>query len=139
MLIRVAEPCDVSAAHRVRMSVVENRLTSTVITEQDYIDALTRTGKGWVAEIDGVIRGIAVGDRETKSVWALFVEPGFEGQGIGRALHDTMMQWMASAGCDTAWLVTEPGTRAEQFYRKAGWKHVGMTEEGDARFEMTLR
>lgn len=136
--IRLFKRRDIKEAHRVRLSVQENRLTSTVITEQDYIDAVTRTGCGWVAEIDGVIRGFAIANRETCSVWALFVEPGFERRGIGRALHDVMLEWMRSAGCESAWLETEPGTRAEAFYRQAGWQPAGVTAKGDARFERPL-
>lgn len=139
LVIRIAESADVREAHRVRLSVLENRLTRTVISDQDYIDQITRSGRGWVAEVDGVIRGFAVGNRHNQSVWALFVEPGFESCGIGRALHDAMLVWMRSVGCEQVWLETEHNTRAEKFYRKAGWTYAGKTSHGDARFEMRLQ
>lgn len=138
MLIRVAGVSDVQELHRVRLSVLENRLTRTIISDQDYVDAITRTGRGWVAESDGVIRGFAVANRQNGNIWALFVEPGFEGRGLGSALHDVMIEWMRSVGCDIAWLETEPGTRAESFYRKAGWQFIETTTDGDARFELDL-
>lgn len=53
-------------------------------------------------------------------------------------LHSVMVDWMRKAGCQTAWLVTEPGTRAEEFYRKAGWQLAELTAPGEARFEMVL-
>jgi GNAT superfamily N-acetyltransferase len=139
MLIRVADVNDVRVLHRVRLSVLENRLTRTAITDEDYIDAITRTGKSWVAEIDGVIRAFAVANKESRSIWALFVEPAFEGRGLGRALHDVMIEWMRSVGCGVAWLETESGARAESFYKKAGWRYVETTADGDARFELDLQ
>jgi hypothetical protein len=34
---------------------------------------------------------------------ALFVEPGYESCGIGRRLHDTMMEWFFAAGVPEVW------------------------------------
>lgn len=135
MKIRTARSADIPAMMRIRLSVTENRLTRTVITEKDYVNAITRSGKGWVSEIDGVIRGFAVGNLERANVWALFVEPGYEGSGIGRRLHDEMMAWFRDNDCSSVWLETEGGTRAERFYRRAGWRQVGTTPEGDIRFQ----
>ncbi|HEX6929769.1 MAG TPA: GNAT family N-acetyltransferase [Gammaproteobacteria bacterium] len=115
MNIRIATRADVDAMHRVRLAVRENRLTRSVISAQDYIDAIERDGRGWVAEIDGVIRGFAIGNRLTGNIWALFVEPGFEQRGIGRDLHDAMLAWLKEAGCTRLWLATERGTRADSF------------------------
>jgi len=136
MTIRKAVPADVAGMHRVRLAVTENRLSRSVITADDYLNEISVTGCGWVAEVDGVLRGFAVGNRVRSNIWALFVEPGFERRGIGRALHDEMMRWMRSAGCRTVWLETDPETRAAAFYREAGWQFVHLTPEGDARFEM---
>jgi GNAT superfamily N-acetyltransferase len=70
-------------------------------------------------------------------VYALFVEPGHEGRGVGRRLHDTMMEWFFAAGVDDVWLSTDPNTRAERFYRKAGWMPTGSRPNGEIRFEMS--
>ena len=40
LTVRQARRDDVPALHRVRMAVRENRLTSTALTEDDYIRAL---------------------------------------------------------------------------------------------------
>lgn len=138
VLCRKALVADIPQMHRVRLAVHENRLTRTVITAEDYRQAITGTGCGWVAEFDGVLRGFAVVNRDTRRVWALFVEPGFERQGIGRALHVEMLQWMQSSGCDKFTLSTEAGTRAERFYRSAGWQFIGIDADGDACFEINL-
>lgn len=123
--------------HRIRMSVAENRLTDpTKIRPDDYRPMLGERGRGWVAEIDGRIVGFAVADRTGANVWALFVDAAFEKRGIGRALHERMMEWLFAAGAERAWLTTEPGTRAERLYRAASWRHVA-TENGEARYELS--
>lgn len=124
--------------HRVRMSVLENRLRNPASVQlSDYEAILERGGRGWVAVLDGRIVGLAVADLARSNIWALFVDPGVEGRGIGRQLHDTMMDWIFSAGVDHVWLTTEPSTRAERFYRSARWRYGGAEPSGEVRFEMT--
>jgi GNAT superfamily N-acetyltransferase len=132
--VRPATVADLGDMHRVRMSVRENRLISTVLTEEDYARVLA-AGRGWVAEVDGHIIGFAIANGLERSVWALFVEPSCEQQGVGRRLHDQMISWMASQPVECWWLTTEPGTRAERFYERAGWTRTGVTAAGEARFE----
>ena len=95
------------------------------------------TGKGWVCEIENRIVGFAIVDVVAHNVWALFVQPGFDGMGIGRKLHNDMLDWYFSQTDLTIWLSTSPNTRAEKFYRKAGWKEVGTHGKGEIKFEMT--
>jgi GNAT superfamily N-acetyltransferase len=120
------------------MSVTENRLVSTALTENDYIVAIAQTGRGWVAEADGEVVGFAVGNAQTGNIWALFVEPRHEGNGYGRQLHDVMVDWLWEQGLDRLWLTTEPGTRAERFYQQAGWERAGVAG-GEIRFELRRR
>ncbi len=98
---------------------------------------LERDGRGWVAEVGGCVVGFAVADLRQSNVWALFVAPEYEKRGLGRALHDAMMGWfLAQAGVSRVWLTTDPGTRAETFYRRAGWRACGLDTAGELRFEM---
>jgi len=135
--IRQARVTDATAMHRVRLSVTENRLVSMALTEQHYIAAIQQTGRGWVAELDGEIVGFAVGNAQTGNVWALFVEPGHEGKGYGRQLHDVMVAWLWKQGLGRLWLTTDPGTRAERFYQQAGWARTSEAADGEVRFELT--
>jgi GNAT superfamily N-acetyltransferase len=136
MLIREAQVADIPAYMEVRLAVRENVLSNpALVTYADNVDYLTRRGKGWVAEVDGRIVGFAIADLQDHSIWALFVHPDFEGRGIGRALHDTMLNWYFSQTSETVWLSTDPGTRAEAFYKKAGWKAVGM-KGNEVKLEM---
>lgn len=122
--------------HRVRMAVLENRLTSRSLAESDYIAAMQETGRGWVVESCGEIVAFAVGNSREGSIWALFVEPAHAGRGYGRRLHDIMVAWLWEQGHRALWLTTEPGTRAERFYRQAGWQCSGAVPGGEVRFEL---
>lgn len=139
MQIRPASVADIAEMHRVRMSVRENRLADPALVQpRDYEAMLAERGRGWVAEVDGRVAGFAIGDASRMNVWALFVHPDAEGRGTGRRLHDAMMEWFfTSAGAERVWLSTDPGTRAERFYRAAGWRHAGPEPNGEARYEMS--
>lgn len=135
--IRVAAEADVPEMHRVRLAVRENRLADPdAVQPHHYRPLLGGEGRGWVAEADGGIAGFAVADLARGNVWALFVDPDFEGRGIGRRLHDAMMEWFFASGAERVWLSTDPGTRAEAFYRAAGWQPAG-EHRGEARYELS--
>lgn len=138
MLIREARVADIPAYMEVRLAVRENVLRNpALVTDADNIDYLTRRGKGWVSEVEGRIVGFAIADLQDHSVWALFVHPDAESQGIGRALHDTMLTWYFQQTSTPLWLGTEAGSRAEAFYRRAGWQSTGLKPNGELRFEIT--
>jgi GNAT superfamily N-acetyltransferase len=137
VLIRIATVADYPELHRIRMSVRENVLSNPdAIDADDYREMITERGRGWVYEVDGRIVGFSVGDHSTRNIWALFVQPGFEGRGIGRALHDEMVRWLFEQSSEPLWLSTTPGTRAEGFYRAAGWRHAGDAPHGEIRLEL---
>jgi len=135
-LLRAAVRDDIPQIQRVRHAVRENRLTSGVITDDEVREHLEVLGRGWVVELDGTVRAFAIANRRTANVWALFVEPGHERCGLGRRLHDAMMAWFWAEGVPRVWLSTGACTRAEAFYRAAGWRQAGLTAHGEVRFEM---
>ena len=138
MEIRVAELKDIPQIQVVRNLVNENRLSDpNLVPDSDVEDYLFRRGKGWVCEIDNQVVGFAIADLVDNNIWALFVHPGFEKMGIGKKLHNEMMNWYFTKTSKTVWLGTAPGTRAEKFYREAGWKEVGVHGKGEIKFEMT--
>ncbi len=139
MLIREAILTDIPQIQIVRHLVKENVLSDpSLVPDSDVADYITHRGKGWVCEIDNQIVGFAIADLQDHNIWALFLHPDFEKQGIGRKLHDTMMDWYFSQTQITVWLGTEPKSRAESFYRKAGWQEVGVHGKGEVKFEMTF-
>lgn len=137
MEIREAQVADIPRMAEIRLAVRENVLSSpALVTHDDYTEYLTRRGKGWVAEMDGQLVGFAIADLRNHSVWALFVHPSAERQGIGRSLHDALLAWYFGQTAHPLWLNTAPGTRAEGFYRRAGWRENGRTGHGEVRFEL---
>ena len=137
MKFREAQSADIPAMQRVRHLVQENRLSDpSLVTDRDCEEYIHRRGKGWVCESEGSIVGFAIVDLREKNIWALFVEPGFDKQGIGRQLHQLMLDWYFALTDEPVWLGTEPGTRAERFYRKAGWTEIGTHGKGEIKFIM---
>jgi GNAT superfamily N-acetyltransferase len=136
--IRRAVAADVPAMHGLRLSVSENRLSDTrrvtLASYRPYIEA----GWAWVAETQFGIAGFAVIDATSRSVWALFVAPDAEGSGIGRALHQQMLEWAQGQGIDHLSLTTEGGSRAARFYERAGWSQVGTSAESEVRFSRSV-
>ena len=74
-MLRIARAADIPAIQRVRASVRENRLASTVITDDDVRTAIEDTGRGWVIEKDGEVVAFAIGNAVNGNIWALFVRP----------------------------------------------------------------
>ncbi len=139
MIIREARLADIEKMQEIRNSVRENALSDPGrITYNNYKEYILDRGKGWVCELDEQIRGFAVIDMLDHNIWALFVQPGFEQKGIGKKLHDHMLDWYFTDHNQTLWLSTAPQTRAENFYRKAGWKEKGLHGKAEIRFEMNF-
>jgi GNAT superfamily N-acetyltransferase len=135
-VVRQANRNDIVGMHRVRLSVRENRLVSSAISESSYIPEIEDSGRGWVVEKNGKVVAFAVGNCQTGNIWALFVDPDHERQGYGRRLHDHMVSWLWSQGLERLSLSTAVGTRAQHFYESAGWRDVGRTEKGEIKFEL---
>lgn len=137
-MIREALIDDIPAIQVIRHAVKENVLSDpALVTDEDCIDYLTQRGKGWVYMIGDTIAGFAIADLEDHNIWALFIHPDQEGKGIGKELHNTMLDWYFTQTEHTVWLSTDARTRAENFYRKAGWTETGKYGKTEIKFEMT--
>ncbi len=137
MEFREAILSDLQSIMDVRFSVTENVLSNPDLgTIADCEDFIFRRGKGWVCLVDGKVVGFSIVDLVENNIWALFVRPEFAQKGIGKQLHNLMLDWYFSQTQKTVWLGTDPGIRAEIFYRKLGWQHIGMYGN-EYKFEMT--
>ena len=138
MKVRLAHPADIAAMHRLRQSVLENRLSDprqiTEATYLPYVEALS----AWVAEVDEAIVGFGAVDAAEATIWALFVDPGSEGRGAGQALLDRMVSWAREKRLVQLSLCTEKGTRAEAFYKRSGWIEASTIESSETRLELML-
>ena len=121
----------------IRMAVTENVLRDpSRVTPQMYEDFLEKSGRGWVAEKQGDVVAFCYADKDNASIWALFVRPGEEGQGLAKALLQLAVGWLFGLGHDCNRLSTTPGTRADRFYAAQGW----LRAPGDAsEVHFTLR
>lgn len=138
MTIREAFIEDIAQIQLVRNSVRENVLSDpNLVPDEACKDFLTVRGKGWVCEINKEIVGFSIVDLEENNIWALFLKPTFEKQGIGKQLHDVMLDWYFDHTKVNVWLGTSPNTRAEKFYRNAGWTEIGTHGKNEIKFEMT--
>ena len=138
MIFREATIQDIPQIQRVRNSVQENTLSgSSLVIDADCAEYLAQRGKGWVCEAENGVIAFAIADIKDHNIWALFVNPKFEKKGIGKQLHDLMMDWYFKQTQEPVWLSTAFGTRAEQFYRKTGWMETGTHGTKEIKFEMT--
>ena len=137
MIFREATIKDIPQIQIVRTSVKENQLSNpALITDKDCEHYITIRGKGWVCEIDDSVVGFSIADIQANNIWALFVHPKHEGKGVGRNLHQLMLDWYFDQTKKTVWLSTAPNTRAERFYKAAGWNIAGTYGRGEIKFEM---
>ena len=137
-MIRIAKLADIPRLVEIRGAVRENQLSDpTLVTVADYEWHVVHAPIFvWDAS---VVAGFSAGDPRDGSIWALFVDPVFEGQGIGQALIQSAYQSLSAAGHQTARLTTNPKTRAERFYLRNGWQAVEVTETGEVTFEKVAR
>lgn len=139
MIFREAKIEDISQIQIVRNSVKENSLSDpNLVTDEDCKEFLTVRGKGWVCVIAHKIVGFAIADLKEYNIWALFINPEFEKKGIGKQLHKIMLDWYFTQTQKAVWLGTAFNTRAEKFYRQAGWSDIGLHGSKEIKFEMTF-
>ncbi len=124
-MLRRATERDIARIFEIRDSVRENRLNDpTKVTIDDVRWFIANPGL-FVWEEHGRVVGFSAADPRNGSIWALFMDQAYEGRGIGKRLFARACAVLKEAGHGRFWLMTDPGTRAEAFYRAAGWRVVG--------------
>lgn len=137
MIFREAIIKDIPQIQFVRNSVKENMLSDpALVPDKDCEEYMTVRGKAWVCEIEEKIVGFCYIDLKENNIWALFIQPEYAEKGIGKNLHNIMLNWYFNLNKEKLWLGTAPNTRAETFYRKQGWKETGLHGK-EIKFEMT--
>ncbi len=136
--VRRARLDELPRINEIRFAVRENVARDpSRITDADYRWFSENPGI-WVWEEDGRILGFSAADTRDGSIWALFIDPAQEGRGIGSALLEKACDGLRAAGHLTATLGTDPGTRADRFYRRAGWPALEIDERGEQIFRLAL-
>lgn len=133
--IRGAVQADIPRLIEIRATVRENRLSDpTRVTLADYEWFIEHRAL-WVWEGADRIAGLSGADPRDGSIWALFVDPADEGQGIGQALLQQACEMLRASGHRMVTLSTDAGTRADRFYRRNGWEIIGR----NAKHELIFR
>ncbi len=133
-MIRKATDDDIPRIAEIRNNVRENILSDpSRIGVEDVRWFISNPGI-FVWDDDGTIAGFSAADPRDGSIWALFMDRRYEGRGIAQALFSRACAVLRAAGHERMWLTTEADTRAEDFYKSAGWKVVGR-KDGDLLFE----
>lgn len=139
MHFREATIHDIPQIQIVRNSVRENQLSNpSLVSDKDCEQYITDRGRGWVCEVDDKIVGFSIADLKENNIWALFVHPDYERKGIGKKLHSLMLDWYFDQTQKAVWLSTARGTRAEEFYKRKGWKIIGTHGKGEIKFELSF-
>lgn len=143
MLIRIAQQKDIETLFEIRTSVIENHqsrkeIAALGITPASVTAMLQTDCCAWIAELDGQSIGFSIANKIEKTIFGIFVLPGFEQRGVGRHLMQAAETWLWNHGIDEIWLVTgnDPSLRAYGFYLHLGWIAVGVETEGDFKGEM---
>ncbi|VFR41428.1 Histone acetyltransferase HPA2 and related acetyltransferases [plant metagenome] len=137
--IRVAQQADIADIFDVRGSVRENplsieELAALGITENSVADMIAAEPCAWVAQAGARIVGFAMADADTGGVFALFVRPEWEVQGLGSLLLRKAEAFLFSRHA-VLWLETDSRSRASPFYQRRGWQATRTLAGTDVRFE----
>ena len=135
---RLARPEDVPALVRIRAAVRENRLSDPARVPASLVLRYIERGLIHVLDEGGSVLGFSAAEPDDGTIWALFVDPDAEGRGIARALLPLALDDLKRAGWSEARLTTQPGSRAERFYRLAGWTALGISAAGERIFVRSL-
>lgn len=137
--IRDASEKDIPQIFEVRTSVRENHLSTEQmaeigVTPQTVLEAIHKEPCVWVAHEGDQIVGFSMGSSEDACLFAAFVRPEWEGQGIGRLLVERAEAFLFKKS-PSIWLHTDGSSRAAGFYEKLGWKRTKLWQDGEYRFE----
>lgn len=140
MIFRQAFNQDIAGMREVRVSVIENTISDPdLLPPSLYEHYLNEIGRGWVCEINGEIVGFSVACFQDSSIWALFVKPACEGQGIGKRLIRMATDCLFENGATTITLSTDTKTRADEFYLRQGWTRGRLRDDGEVEYNLAKR
>jgi ribosomal protein S18 acetylase RimI-like enzyme len=133
---RRATASDIDRLMEIRSAVRENRLSNPLsVTRTDY-DRFVGEGRVWVSEVHRTVVGFSASDERDGTIWALFVDPAYQGAGVGPVLLSKACLDLKNDGYKAVRLTTQVGTIAEKLYRKLGWIDVGISGSGEVQFEL---
>lgn len=136
MDLRRATTGDIDQLMRIRGAVRENRLRDPSSVKRADYEWFVAQHRVWLGKIDGQVAGFAAGDPRDGTIWALFVDPKLEGEGLGAVLLVKVCEDLVTDGHTVLRLSTDPGTKAARLYRKLGWQEQGLLPDGEMAFSL---
>lgn len=119
--------------YEIRFSVEENIVHPHQIQyllRNQAVDDIEQGG-GWICKVDDNYVGFCFGIFiHEPIIGGLFVKPEFQSKGIGSTLLNYVTDWMFENGAGEIKLTTDPGSKAERFYKYHGWILRGNDEYG---------
>ena len=137
--VRTAQLSDIDGMFDVRTSVTENHLSREEmrqmgITESVVADMIEKNHCAWVATENDKIIGFTMILPDEGCLFAAFVLPEYEGQGIGHRLIFLAEQELFKHH-EIAWLETDKNSRAAKFYMQLGWGNKKEINDTDIKLE----
>ena len=139
--IREMSVTDLAASFVLRAATRENAMAREEIardygiTEESLAkDMAAGKVRGWcAANADGQLFAYSMGDRTSGEVLVVAVHRDWEGQGLGTAVLQQVVDWLVADGRDEIWLYAnaDPQLRAHGFYRSLGWRPNGTRNEDE--------
>ena len=139
MHFRIGIEDDIPAMAVIRLGVRENRLSDPDwLTRQMWLDGLEASGNAntWVCEMDQQVIGFSVARARENDIWALFVDPEHESNGVGKRLLTLATDWLFARGVAEIHLSTSVGSRADAFYRKQGWERGELNAKDEVVYRL---
>lgn len=129
--------CHLPFFYEIRFSVEENLLHAHQIQYLLRPQALEdiNQGGGWICRVGEEYVGFCFGVFIPEAIiGGLFIKPEYQSLGIGSTLINYVTNWLFSKGAEEIRLTTDPGSKAEGFYRQNNWTIIGNDEFGQLEF-----
>lgn len=138
-----AEARHVPDIMRIRLAVRENaisaqRLAQMGITASSIVEMMRESHIVRCAVVADTVVGFGMAVKSSGRIFALFVQPQWQGHGIGSQLLGELTDGLAALGHTQLVLNTGPHTRACEFYVRHGWRRTGVIIDGDERLELSI-
>lgn len=130
---RTLLPGDTAETYDIRFSCTENIIhphqIKYLLREQLLEDI--NQGGGWICFDGDIAVGFCLPLFAPEPMLAcLYVRPEYQGHGIGKKLLELATAWLINNQAKTVILETDPGSRADEFYKRNGWQRGEMAEFG---------
>jgi GNAT superfamily N-acetyltransferase len=106
------------------------------VTEASIVEMISASSCGWVAVVNNEIVGFSLVDVPNAALFAAFMLPAYEGNGVGTRLVAVAERELFKHH-SVIWLETDKRSRAAGFYQRLGWGNERATEGSEFGLQST--